>query len=274
MRKNLFLLFLFILIISVFTGCTVREELQLNVELRDKNLGFTVNEFSLTCIVSHPELASTLTVSLIDQNEQEYSALVSEINTVSEAVFTDMHSGTYTSTCTVCDGENCRTSEAGTVLISLEEEDVEDYEFDLPPSFVLGTPVDKTYFLSEQELLVSFSCLANDDIGLTAVSLVSDVSGLFSETFIQRLILARCLTKRPKLLLLNDFFANFSKADRLELINMLINPENNWTLIVVSNDPLIMSACDQVYYLSEGSIVTSGDFEQVIQHEEVVKNLY
>ncbi|MFZ9027754.1 MAG: peptidase domain-containing ABC transporter [Crocinitomicaceae bacterium] len=96
----------------------------------------------------------------------------------------------------------------------------------------------------------------------------------FSETFIQRLILARCLTKRPKLLILNDFFANFSKSDRLELVNMLISPDNNWTLIVVSNDPLIMSACDKVYYLSHGDIVASGSFEDVIQHEEVVKNLY
>ena len=96
----------------------------------------------------------------------------------------------------------------------------------------------------------------------------------FSETFIQRLILARCLTKQPKLLILNDFFANFSKADRLELIQMLINTENNWTLIVVSNDPLIMSSCDTVYYLSKGEIVASGDFESVIKHEEVVKNLY
>ena len=96
----------------------------------------------------------------------------------------------------------------------------------------------------------------------------------FSETFIQRLILARCLTKRPKLLILNDFFANFSKSDRLALINMLIDPVNNWTLIVVSNDPLIMSSCDSVYYLSQGKVVAAGEFEEVIQHEEVVKNLY
>ena len=69
-------------------------------------------------------------------------------------------------------------------------------------------------------------------------------------------------------------FANFSKADRLGLINMLTSKENPWTLIVVSNDPLIMSACDRVYYLSEGNIAAQGSFESVIQHPEVVKNLY
>jgi ABC-type bacteriocin/lantibiotic exporter with double-glycine peptidase domain len=96
----------------------------------------------------------------------------------------------------------------------------------------------------------------------------------YSETFIQRLTLARCLAKNPKLLILNDFFGNFSKSDRLKLIQMLTDKANEWTLIVVSNDPLIMSACDQVIYLSEGSIVAEGEFESIIKNPHVVENLY
>jgi ABC-type branched-subunit amino acid transport system ATPase component len=54
----------------------------------------------------------------------------------------------------------------------------------------------------------------------------------------------------------------------------LTDKANEWTLIVVSNDPLIMSACDQVIYLSEGSIVATGEFESIIKHPHVVENLY
>ena len=96
----------------------------------------------------------------------------------------------------------------------------------------------------------------------------------YSDTFIQRLILARCLAKNPKLLILNDFFANFSKTDRLQLIHTLTAKDNPWTLIVVSNDPLIMSACDHVIYMHEGQIEAEGDFESIIKHPHVVENLY
>ena len=93
-----------------------------------------------------------------------------------------------------------------------------------------------------------------------------------SETFIQKLILARCLAKKPHLLILNDFFNSFPKHDRLELINNITN-ECSWTLMVVSNDPMIMSACDRVIYLRDGKVLADGSFSDVIQVEEVVKNL-
>lgn len=95
----------------------------------------------------------------------------------------------------------------------------------------------------------------------------------FSETFVQRLILARCLAKHPNLIILNDFFNSFPKHDRLELIEMLTGEEHHWTLLLVSNDPLIMSACDRVIYLSKGKLIADGPFTDVIQIEEVVQNL-
>ncbi len=94
-----------------------------------------------------------------------------------------------------------------------------------------------------------------------------------SETFIQKVILARCLAKDPKLLILNDFFNNFSKQERLHLIQMLTEESQTWTLIAVSNDPLIMAACDRVIYMSEGKLVADGTVEEIFKNEEIVKNL-
>ncbi|MEQ8470956.1 MAG: ABC transporter ATP-binding protein [Marinoscillum sp.] len=96
----------------------------------------------------------------------------------------------------------------------------------------------------------------------------------FSSTFINKVILARCLAKDPALLILNDFFNTFQKYDRLKLIEMLTNPSNKWTLIVVSNDPLIMSAMDRVIYMDEGKILADGSFEEVIKNEKILKNIY
>ncbi|MCA9477748.1 MAG: hypothetical protein KC535_01220 [Nanoarchaeota archaeon] len=185
MQKSFFFVLILLLASSFLAGCTVREELRFGAELRDKNPGFTVGTFPVACIVTHPELVKTLNISLVDQNDQEFSLITEDVSTITELTFQDISGGTYVSTCTVCDNHICRSSESGKVLVSIANESIENYEFDLPPTFILGTPIDGTYFLSENPLLVSFSCLANDDVGLTAVSLVSNVSGLFSETFIQ-----------------------------------------------------------------------------------------
>ncbi|MEQ9218638.1 MAG: ABC transporter ATP-binding protein [Cyclobacteriaceae bacterium] len=96
----------------------------------------------------------------------------------------------------------------------------------------------------------------------------------FSSSFVNKMILARCLAKNPALLILNDFFGDFMKHDRLQLIEMLTNPSNTWTLVVVSNDPLVMSAVDRVIYLENGEIIADDSFEKVIKNEKIVKNIY
>lgn len=95
----------------------------------------------------------------------------------------------------------------------------------------------------------------------------------FSTTFINKLILARCLAKQPAVLILNDFFGSFEKPERLKLIQFLTDPNNKWTLIAVSNDPIIMSACDKVFYMKNGSVLEEGTFAQVIRNENVSKNI-
>ncbi|MAE87044.1 MAG: xenobiotic-transporting ATPase [Flammeovirgaceae bacterium] len=96
----------------------------------------------------------------------------------------------------------------------------------------------------------------------------------FSSSFANKMILARCLAKDPALLILNDFFGNFQKFERLQMIEMLTNPENKWTLILVSNDPLVMSAVDRVIYMDEGKIIADDTFENIIKNEEIVQKIY
>jgi len=90
----------------------------------------------------------------------------------------------------------------------------------------------------------------------------------FSKSFVNRLILARCLAKKPRLLILNDYFNTFQKPDKLELITMLTKKENPWTLLAVSNDPIIMSACDRVILLENGTLTASGTYQELLNSKQ------
>jgi len=91
----------------------------------------------------------------------------------------------------------------------------------------------------------------------------------FSHTMVQKLILARCLAKRPKLIVLNDFFTALTKSDKMKLLSCLIREDRTWTLLVISNDPLIMSACENIIVLEGGKIKNEGTFDALLKKGEL-----
>jgi len=91
---------------------------------------------------------------------------------------------------------------------------------------------------------------------------ISGGKGL-SKTVIHKLILARCLAKKPKLIVLNDFFTTLSKSDKMELLACVTRSQRSCTVIVVSKDPIIMSACDRVIMMQEGMIRMEGTMEEL-----------
>lgn len=87
----------------------------------------------------------------------------------------------------------------------------------------------------------------------------------FSSSFIHKLILARCLAKRPSLIILNDFFSGLKRQEKFDLLQSVINDKDRWTLVAVSNDPLVMAACDRVILLNDGKISEDGRFEELVK---------
>ena len=94
--------------------------------------------------------------------------------------------------------------------------------------------------------------------------IISGGKGLPSSV-VHRLILARCLTKKPELIILNDFFSGLSKSDKLELMGCVISPNSTWTLLAVSNDPLVMAACDRVVILDGGKVVADDTYSALLK---------
>ncbi len=80
----------------------------------------------------------------------------------------------------------------------------------------------------------------------------------FSETFIHKLIVARCLANQPKLLVLNDFFYAFCEEAKRDLLQRIISASTHCTIIFVSNDPVIQRASDRVVWLEDGKVKMTG----------------
>ncbi len=95
-----------------------------------------------------------------------------------------------------------------------------------------------------------------------------------SHTLVQKLILARCLAKRPKLIVLNDFFTALTKSDKMKLLGCLIQENRTWTLLVISNDPLIMSACENIIIMEQGKIKNEGTFESLLKKGDLNDFIY
>ncbi len=89
----------------------------------------------------------------------------------------------------------------------------------------------------------------------------------FSNSVATRLVLARSIAERPKLLIMNDIFHSLEKNLKLQLISFLLDRQHPWDFICVSNDPLLMASCDRVIVFKEGEIVADGTYINLIQEQ-------
>jgi ABC-type bacteriocin/lantibiotic exporter with double-glycine peptidase domain len=127
--------------------------------------------------------------------------------------------------------------------------------------------VDEVLRITEEVRLSNYLRTLPDGLN---TRIISGGKGLSSST-LHRLILSRCMAKKPELMILNDFFSGLSKADKLDLIRLVINPESKWTLLAVSSDPLVMASCDRVIVLDEGSVVADGSYDVLMKQGVITK---
>ncbi len=78
-----------------------------------------------------------------------------------------------------------------------------------------------------------------------------------------KIILARSLASQPRLLALESIFHHLEPEDRLKVVESITDPEKPWTLLAVSNDPLIASHCERVLIMREGKIIADGSYSEI-----------
>lgn len=78
----------------------------------------------------------------------------------------------------------------------------------------------------------------------------------------RKLILARCLAKRPKMLVMDDFFSLWEKEDRQHICDFLTCDEMN-TVIAVSNEKMFAEQCHRIIIMEKGRILDIGTYDEI-----------
>ncbi len=80
-----------------------------------------------------------------------------------------------------------------------------------------------------------------------------------------RIILARCIIASPLMLAVEGFFYGIEQSDREMISEYLTSKDHNWTMVTVTDDPVLASRCDRVIVMKEGQIVQSGTFDEIAE---------
>lgn len=75
---------------------------------------------------------------------------------------------------------------------------------------------------------------------------------------VQRLLIARAIAARPRLLILDEAFTGIDERTKLKIIDRLFAKDNNWTVLDISHDAEVVMRSHSILVLSGGVISESG----------------
>ena len=84
-----------------------------------------------------------------------------------------------------------------------------------------------------------------------------------SSAVASKLLVAQGMVGQPRLLLLDDFFQNLDDDYRTRLIRLLTDRATPHTVIAVSHDPELLSACDLIIVMEGGRISEQGTYAEL-----------
>ncbi len=73
----------------------------------------------------------------------------------------------------------------------------------------------------------------------------------------KKIILARAIINKPKLILLKDPLDQLDKEEAIEIMNFLTDRNNPWTLVVVSHNDKWGTKCQRIIKLNDGKLINS-----------------
>ena len=76
----------------------------------------------------------------------------------------------------------------------------------------------------------------------------------FSKGVVDKLLLARSIADKPRLLLIKDAFTAMVSAEREQILSFLSDKNNPWTMVVVSGDENWKRKVDRIFKAENASL--------------------
>jgi ATP-binding cassette subfamily B protein len=81
----------------------------------------------------------------------------------------------------------------------------------------------------------------------------------------QRVMIARAIVSRPRLLILDETFTGIGENNKLKILSALLSPSRSWTILDVSHDAEVVSRSQKVIVLGEGKVIEVGSPRELTQ---------
>lgn len=114
-----------------------------------------------------------------------------------------------------------------------------------------SVPLEQVYWALEKTKLISF--VKEQPNGLKTI--LYPEGQQIPYTVSKKLVLARSILRKPRLLLLKDPLDHFKADEAAEVMDFLTDPANGWALVVVSQNERWAKRCGRVVYMENGKIV-------------------
>ncbi|WP_422857884.1 peptidase domain-containing ABC transporter [Flagellimonas sp. S174] len=74
-------------------------------------------------------------------------------------------------------------------------------------------------------------------------------------TISKKIVLARSIVRKPKLLILKDPLDQFTEEEAVRIMDFLTDPSNGWALVVVSQNPKWTDRCGRIITIENGKLI-------------------
>ncbi|HMQ48191.1 MAG TPA: ABC transporter ATP-binding protein [Saprospiraceae bacterium] len=123
------------------------------------------------------------------------------------------------------------------------------FEGSFRENILLGRPIPEKDLKEVLEVLKLQEYVQQQPYGLD--SHVDSGGRRLPRSIIQKLLIARLMVHKPKLLLLEDPLLFIEEQEKIRIIDYLMSPERNWTLVVVSDFYYWSEKCTQILELNK-----------------------
>ncbi|MBK7911856.1 hypothetical protein [Candidatus Pollutiaquabacter sp.] len=90
---------------------------------------------------------------------------------------------------------------------------------------------------------------------------------------VKKIVIARNIVEHPALLILDDFLLGVERREKKRILELILDRNYGWTVILISNDPVVLTAVDRVVVMKEGRIVDEGTFDALSSRSEEFREL-